>query len=313
MSAESSVKLLKDKNTPEKVRNFLNLVQEIRAFAIDSIGLADNSNYTRLVEVESDYIVNNVTAADKLCFNQFKWCFPIIGCVPYKGYFERGDAEKEAARLAQKGYDVNIDEITGFSTLGFFSDPLYSFMTDYSVFSLASLIIHEQTHSTIYFKNRSQFNEELASFVGDEGAIAFVKVKYGADSEMYRKAVNTKKDYQVYDSIFRNLYDELDLMYKGPYSEAEKLLKKVQLIDNFKRMVENNYDTLFNNKSFKVISTLPINNASLAIRMTYQLELNVFNDFYHKNSDNLKVCVSFFKSLKKFKGDPKERLKKELQ
>ncbi len=97
-------------------------------------------------------------------------------------------------------------------------------MTDYSVFALASLIIHEQTHTTLFIKDQVQFNEELASFVGIEGALNFIKDKYGEDSEFYRQALNNREDWDRYSSLIKGLHEELDLLYESGRSRKYKLL-----------------------------------------------------------------------------------------
>ncbi|HEX3020618.1 MAG TPA: aminopeptidase [Chitinispirillaceae bacterium] len=309
-SAKSVEHLLKDPHTEEKIRSFLKLVQEIRTFAIDWIGLENNRNYTRMVEIDKDYIAVFVAAAQRLSFEQYKWCFPILGCIPYKGYFQIDDAKREADKLAGLGYDVDISEVDAFSTLGFFSDPLYSYMAKYNVFSLASLIIHEQTHATLYLKDQAQFNEELATFIGNKGALEFVKRKYGEESEVYRNAVATGKDREYYRAIMKKLVSDLDLVYKSDASSELKLQRKQQTIDDFRLNIKNSYDTIFKTPYYRNIESMKINNASLAVWMTYTCDLSIFEQLYSKKRNNLHDTMEYIKKLKKLKGDPKSHIRK---
>lgn len=312
--AENINQILKKKSTPDDLKRFLLLVNDIRGFAIDSIELSKNSNYSTYVKIDKPYLVDVVSASENLSFRQHKWCWPIVGCVPYKGFYERKDAEKEAAKLKKKGYDINIDEVDAFSTLGFFTDPVYSFMKEYTVYGLASLIIHEQTHATFYKKSQAQFNEELATFVGDEGGLLYVRSRYGENSEEYRNAILAREDYESYFKLLRGLYNELKMVYDdGKKSEKEKLADKDRIIASFKDMVSQKYNEYFKTNNYRGISKRKINNAYIAVRMTYTLDLSEFYRLYENEKRNLKSTVGFFKSLKHQKGNPADLLRKKIE
>jgi predicted aminopeptidase len=310
--AQNIDRMILNKKTDTQLKEFLDLVNEVRAYAFDSIGLTKNKNYSTYVNINKNYLVNVVSASERVSFDQYKWCFPIVGCVPYKGFYERKDAQKEAFELSKKNYDVNIDPADAFSTLGFFKDPIYSFMRNYSAFELATVIIHEQTHATFYMKNQAQFNEELASFVGDEGGLAFVKMKYGENSREYQDAILFQKDYGSYIKLLQGLYDSLKLVYKSNTSNENKLLVKQKVISDFQKTVSENYDQYFKTNIFRGIGKREINNAYIAARMTYSFDLGDFYHLYEKNGRNLKETVKFFKSIKKSKTDPAKLLKEKL-
>lgn len=311
--ARKAEKMLKSPDIPQHTREFLELVQEIRSYAVDSIGLNKNRNYTTYVEIDKDYLIDVVSAAEDASFKQYKWCYPFFGCFPYKGYFEKEDARKEASQLKEKGYDVNIDKVDGFSTLGFLKDPLYSFMKGFSVYGIASLIIHEQTHATVFIKNRVQFNEELATFTGNTGAMNFIKQKYGNDSEEFRSTVLANQDREAYLSLLRGLYGELKSVYDSPVSREEKLIRKAEIIAGFRERVSNEYDHHFKTRNYRQLSKIPINNAYLAVRMTYTNDLEIFQELYSRKNENLKDFMESIKKLKKVKTDPKEYIRKEFQ
>jgi predicted aminopeptidase len=312
--AENIDVVLKNSLTNDETRKFLMLIKEIRQYAVDSIGLNSNSNYSRYVTINKDYLIDVVSAAEKHSFKQYKWCFPVVGCVPYKGYFEAADATKMAEKLSKKGYDINVDKVDAYSSLGFFSDPLYSFMSTYSVYGIASLIFHEQTHATVYIKNQSNFNEQLATFIGTTGAQQFIRSKYGENSDEYLNIALAQQDYETYLKLLRGLYGDLKEVYDDTLrTRDEKISDKETKIQNFKQTVESRYDSLFQTKRFKKLSTLRINNAYLAVRMTYSLNLATFEKLYEKHGRDLKATLTYLKKIKELKiKDPEKYIESSM-
>ena len=158
--------LIASPSTLPATRDFLLRIREIKGYAVQQVGLRDNANYTRYKSIDRDYLVEVVSACDAASFTPYQWSFPFLGRLPYKGFYEHSDAQAEAERLKKEGYDVIVRKVDAFSTLGFTKDPVYSFMSKYSPYELASTIIHEQTHATLWVKGQTDFNEELADFVG---------------------------------------------------------------------------------------------------------------------------------------------------
>jgi predicted aminopeptidase len=301
-------KLQNRPDTPDSLREFLRLVGEIRRFAADSIGLVRNGSFSTYVNIDKTYLVDVVYGAGKLDFTPYQWRFPFFGTFPYKGFFDRKDAQKEADRLIAKGYDAFIGRVDAFSTLGFFSDPLYSFMSRFSVYRIASLILHEQTHATIYYKNQAQFNEELAMFVGNEGALRFIRANYGDSSERYINALHEQKDDGEYFSLIKSLYRKLKSAYDGNGTEAEKLEVKRLIIRKFKDSISANYDSLFSSQAYRGMAAMDINNALIAADMTYTYDLNWFYELYRKKNRDFRVMLAILKKLKNKKGDIRKSL-----
>jgi len=310
MRAESINKMMKKDDTGDELKEFFLLVQEIRSFAMDSIGLKNNKNYTKYVKANRDYIVDVVVASKDDSFEMYRWWFPVIGSVSYKGFFDRKDALREAGKISKKGgYDVNIGAASAFSTLGFFSDPVYSFMIDYSVYDLASLIIHEQMHATVYIKSQTQLSEEMATFVGDEGGLLFVKMKFGEDSDQYKSAALSKEDHVTYISLMRSLYNELKIVYESDMAREQKLAEKERVITRFKNDAAQSYDSLFRTTRYKGLGSANINNANIASNMTYNKDLSLFYELYESRGRDLAKTVDELKGLKKVKKNHKEYLR----
>jgi predicted aminopeptidase len=299
--------LLQRADTPEDLKAFFLLVDEVRRFSSDSIGLVENDNYSTYVNVDKKHIVDVVYGAEKLGFIPYRWSFPFLGSFPNKGFFELEDAHKEAKRLAEKGYDTCVLGAPAFSMLGFSSDPLYSYMKRYSVFGLANLIFHEQTHATLFVSSHLQFNEELATFIGQEGALRFVRGKFGDTSEQYRSAVNSIRADEVYNDLIKSLCADLKAVYESAgLTDDAKLRLKQAIITHFKDFVTMHCDSLFPSRDKKRpcdLSKVTINNASLVADMTYTLNLSLFRELYERKHHDFRAMLASLKTLKKKKGD----------
>jgi predicted aminopeptidase len=305
--------VLRDEELPEDERNILLLVKDIKKYAEDVIGLKKDKNYSRYVRIERDYLVDVVSACEKDRFEPYLWKFPFFGAFPYKGFYEKKDAEKEAEKLRKKDLDVYIRKVDAFSTLGFMVDPVYSFMKDYSVFSIASLIIHEQTHATIFLKNNVQFNEEIATFVGNEGALQFIIDKYGYESEYNKKIVTYQEDIKTYLDLIHNMYKELNRLYERDLEKEYKLLQREKIFGDFRRDLEAHHDQLFMTESFIDVGGIPLNNAYIMSLMRYTQDLSLYYELYDLLDNDLNRTVAVLKKVKKQKGNPKEYLRRYME
>ena len=302
--------LSKSAAVSEEDRLFVQRVEDIRRFAMDELGLKESKNYTRYVELDRDYLAAVVSASAKDSFTRHEWWFPVVGKVPYKGFFTVEDARKERTKLEKKDLDVWVRGVDAFSTLGWFKDPLYSYMKNYSGRALAELIIHELFHATVYLKNQGQFNEEMAQFVGTEGARLYMEKTepQAADPD----AEDLKADREAFYVFIRGLIAELDGLYKSNIAREEKLLKKEEIIEGAKTAFEQSYDTLFVNDNYRGFSKLPVNNAYLDLYRLYHEEDRYFKDLYEKSGQDLKMFIAAAKTLNQKQENPREAFKKAL-
>jgi predicted aminopeptidase len=162
-------RVIEDPHTAPELRARLLLVRAARAFASDSLGLPENKSYTTYADIERPYVVWNVVATPEFSVTPHHWCFPVAGCVAYRGYFHEQAARKFAAGLRRQGYDVAIDGVPAYSTLGKFSDPVLSSMLRYDDDEVVATIFHELAHQLLYVKDDSAFNEAFATTVEDAG------------------------------------------------------------------------------------------------------------------------------------------------
>jgi predicted aminopeptidase len=288
--------------------NFVQRVHDIRRFASEELGLAMTKNYTRYVQLDRNYLAAVVSASAKDSFNRHEWHFPVVGSVPYKGFFNVEDAYKERKKLEQKDLDVWIRSVDAFSTLGWFKDPLYSYMRDYSPARLADLIIHESLHATIFVKGQVSFNEELAEFVGSEGARLYMESRYGMDSAEYRAMFASEADQKTFVTFIQTLIAELDALYTSGLDRDEILAKKEAIINAAQERFAAEYDNLFSNENYRSFAELLVNNAYLELYRLYYPENNFLADLYERSGRNLPAFIAAAKTLKKKGGDPRTQL-----
>ncbi len=206
--------ILSDPQTPDSLKQRLNYIDEVRRYAINDLGLNDTDNYTSLYDQQGEPVLWVVTATKPFKFEPYSWEFPIVGTVPYKGFFRKELAEEELDRLKKMGYDAGIRTVGGWSTLGWFRDPILSEMLGRSDGDLANLIVHELVHATIFVKDSVTFNENLASFIGDRGAIMFLKDHFGESSEELENYYTELDDELRYANHILRGADKLDSLYQ---------------------------------------------------------------------------------------------------
>jgi predicted aminopeptidase len=174
---EPITRLIDQSSTPPALRAQLEQVAAIRDYASRTLGLPDNGSYRSYADVGRRYVVWNVVAAPEFSVEAKDWCYPIVGCVSYRGYFVEERARRYAAQLRAQGLDVAIGGVAAYSTLGHFNDPVLNTMMGWNDVELAAIIFHELTHQLLYVANDSSFNEALATTVEEEGVRRWLKAQ----------------------------------------------------------------------------------------------------------------------------------------
>ncbi len=214
VNARPVTEVLNDQTVPDSIKVKLRLIEEIRTFAFDELGLNRNANYTSFFDQRGRPLIHVVTACDAFSLDAYEWKYSFLGKMPYKGFFDRQRAEAEQQRLRQLGLDASIGGASGWSTLGWLNDPILSNMLRRSEGDLAELIIHELTHGTLFVKDDATFNENLASFIGYKGALAFLEHKYGKDSEALRHYIRGREEDEIINQFMLQEARYLDSVYK---------------------------------------------------------------------------------------------------
>jgi len=175
--------VMADPATPPEIRDRLALIQKIRRFASTELGLPDNGSYTRYAELARSHVVWNVKATPEFSLEPRRWCFPVAGCVAYRGFYDRADAEAFAARLRANGDDVLVSGVSAYSTLGWMDDAVLSTFIHYPEADLAGLIFHELVHQRFYLKDDTRLNESFATAVEIIGVRRWLTDQAGQASE----------------------------------------------------------------------------------------------------------------------------------
>ena len=173
--------LLADDQLDAKLRARLQLVQEIRRFSIKRLDLPANDSYASYVELDRPYVVQNIFAAAEFSTRLYEWCYPVIGCAGYRGYYDEVRMLAYSEDLKSRGLEVYIGKVSAYSTLGWFDDPVLSSFIDWPDYRLAGLLFHELTHQQIYIDNDTRFNESLASAVQQVGTELWLKSRNESD------------------------------------------------------------------------------------------------------------------------------------
>ncbi len=295
--------VMKDPAFPDSLKAKLVLIEQVRKYAIDSLGLKDTRNYKTLYDQRGEEIMWVVTACEPFRFQAKEWDFPILGSVPYKGFFNKEQAIALRDALDGEGWDTSIRNPGGWSTLGWFTDPILSKMLEREEGDLANLIIHEMVHATIFVKDSIDFNENLATFIGDRGAEQFLIATHGKDSEEYLTYVGEDSDFTKYsehmlrgtemlDSLYNTMKDTDPVDQKAALKKAA-IQKIVFLLDTLSLAINKKPSERFRER-------LP-NNTYFINMKRYQSQQDVFwEDMNNNFADDLKAYIRHHKKKHPF-------------
>lgn len=218
--------LATDTRLTEQERQKLRLALTARQFAITQLGLHNSASYTTFVQLESPYVSYNLSAAPPDALQAYVWWFPIVGSMPYKGFFDKAYAEREERQFRDQGYDTYLRGVRAYSTLGYFDDPIFSSMLGYHDFALINTIIHEMVHQTVWVKGSVSFNESLASFIADKGTLAYLIFQDGADAPAVQQYQDQRADAAVFEEYMQGLIGRVEALYQEPVSRDDKLQRR---------------------------------------------------------------------------------------
>ena len=275
MSAREPVEqVIADPDTPAAVRQRLQVALQAREFAIDELGLPDNGSYTRYVQLDRSAVVFNVFAAPEFSLQPKTWCFPVAGCVVYRGYFSSESAERAAAGYAAEGYDTWVGGAAAYSTLGRFEDPILSTMLYRDDARLAGLLFHELAHQKIYVKGDSAFNEAFATAVEEEGVRRWLS-RAGRDDELAAWQVQRART-REFEFLLAQTRGRLQGIYASGMTEPEMRAAKAEAFVQLRREYQA-LKTLWNGwDGYDRWFEAPLNNARLVPSATYRARVPAF-------------------------------------
>ncbi len=276
------------------------------------IGLAATENYETLA-VGWERTIWNLTACDPISFTPKTWWFPIVGRVPYLGFFVEDQALERARKLEKTGRDVYLRTAGAYSTLGYFRDPILPGMLEWSESNLVDTVLHEMTHATLWVAGSVDFNESLASFVGETAALRYLVDRHGLHSEPVLKELHAREDWQTWRNLQHALVRRLQAIYGNPtLSEQEKRTAKQRIFDDFPNRVAT---ADFHNPTRYVAAAENgvWNNARLMQFQTYNEQPQLFQKLLDMESGDLSRFLDRVNEITDGADDPFQALAESVQ
>lgn len=279
-------RLIESPATKEEERRKLALVQQARTFAAEMLGLDVGQSYTTYSWVDRDTLALVLSAARQDRFEAKRWWFPIVGSIPYKGYFSLKSAQRAARRLEAQGYDTYIRPTSAFSTLGWFNDPMLSTLLRYDDVSLVSTVIHEVTHNTLYLPSQASFNESYASFVGDRGAIEYFCGIEGEEGPRCQEARRRWHDDVIFGTFLGELIADLEEVYDRPgLTLDDRLALREKVFEEAKQRFIREVEPRMSVRNYRDFTRARLNNAQLIAWRIYYDRLELFERAYQRFPD----------------------------
>jgi predicted aminopeptidase len=303
--------VLRDPKVAGTEKEKIRLVLEAKAFGEKELGLTASKNYTVYYSVERPPVAHNLTASPRFDLEAYEWCFPIAGCLPYKGFFTRDRAAREADRMSKRGYDTYLRPVAAYSTLGWFKDPIFSTMLQYGDADLVELILHEMVHRTIFVKDQGSFNEGVATFVGEKAAEAFFRSRGRLGPEQAESMQRKREAKRLFEETMFDLADRLRLLYGTEAPEAEKLEGRHRLFEEAKASLRSGLQGIGSNRYGGILAE-EWNNAFLVSCLTYHHDPGLWEALYLRFDRDLRALVDWVKGLER-EREPMRRIEQWLE
>jgi predicted aminopeptidase len=298
MSKREPIGAVIDKpTTPAALRAQLEAVTAIRNFASRELGLPDNGSYRKYADIGRRYVVWNVVAAPEFSVDPKRWCFPIVGCVAYRGYFHESRAQRFAAGLHARGFDVVVGGVAAYSTLGHFDDPILSSMVGWNDVELASIIFHELTHQLLYVPNDASFNEALATTVEEEGVRRWLEAQ-GRGQDLSEHLLEQQR-YLEAIALMSDARGRLRTLYASGLPEPLMRERKRGIFDSLRESYAARRAQWGGRAAFDAWFAQDINNAHLASIATYYTCVPGFERELRAAGGNLPVFYRRVRELAK--------------
>jgi predicted aminopeptidase len=292
--------VIADADSDPMVRERLSGVEAIRRFAAHELGMAVDDNYATYVAVDGPYVTHNLSACPPDRFAPYLWHFPVVGAVPYKGFFHREQAEQEERGLRAAGYETYLRGVRAYSTLGWFSDPVFSTMLGDDPYELADLLFHELTHATVFIRGQIDFNESLASFVAEQATLRYVAREAGPDSAPYRARVAVYAEERRFNALVHRLYLDLDALYQRRPADLDA--QRAAAYAEFRAQLLAD-DSGITAPGYRRFAALPPNNARLLSYHRYHSGRDAFDGLLASHGGDI---AAFLATLRRHRDEVRD-------
>jgi predicted aminopeptidase len=294
--------LLEDETTPPSLRERLLLVQDIRRFSVERRDLPDNGSYSSYVELRRPWVVQNLFAAPEFSTRLQQWCYPVIGCASYRGYYDESRLQAYADELRAEGLDVYVGAVSAYSTLGWFDDPVLSSFVDWPEYRLAGLLFHELTHQRIYIDDDTTFNESLASAVQQRGTELWLNSsgRHG-DLAEFSRWLAYRRDVIA---LIVSTREQLAKVYADDQQDAAKREQKALVFEQARGEHDRIAERHDINSGFRRWFAAELNNAKIGSVSAYNSRLNAFIHMLDANDDDF---AAFFRYAERLGELPREQ------
>ncbi|MEE4262514.1 MAG: aminopeptidase [Desulfobacteraceae bacterium] len=295
-----------DPNSSKILRQRLNFIMEVRAFAEDELQLPVKNNYLTYVDLKRPYVAWNVVAAPEFSMEPKTWCYPFVGCAAYRGYFARADANQYADSLKKQGYDVHVGGVTAYSTLGWFDDPVLSSFIRRSKASSAALLFHELAHQVLYAPDDTTFNESFATFVEQEGLRRWQKAS--GNSAIYMEYLEGYRRQQQFVRLVFEHRQKLEILYQTDLTPLQKRTKKASIFADMRNEFKRLKTMQTGLAAYDAWMNQPLNNAKISGVVAYHDFVPAFGVILADKNGDLSQFYETCRKLAQKNKDERHRI-----
>lgn len=299
-------KAAEDPAISDSDRQKIKLTMNVLNFIEEKLKLKTKKNYSHYVQLDRDYVTYVVSASPQWQLKHHLWSFPFVGSVPYKGFFKEDLAIEEENELKKQNLDTYRRGVSAYSTLGWFADPLLSSMLKYSEHDLVNTLIHETVHANLYIKSSADFNERLATFIGNKGMEQYYHQYEGYESQTLLKTKEENEDDQIFSKFISSEIKKLEAWYQSKPEQNEEIRR--QRLKQIQTLFIQEVRPKLKSKAYHRFPEIELNNARLLIYKTYIEDLSDFERLFKLTDSDWVTFFQYCRSLESSKK-PEQDLK----
>jgi predicted aminopeptidase len=305
-------RVIADSATSPDLRQRLQLVLAARQYAVDTLGLSAGESFTTFARLDRDTLVLLLSAAYRDRLEAYRWWFPIVGRLPYKGYFKPEAALAARDDFRARGFDTYVRPASAFSTLGWFNDPLLSTTVRGDTTWLVNTVIHELSHNTLFVSGNAEFSESFASFIGARGAEAFFRSRHAplaADA-----VIDDWANDQVLGRFWEHAAKALDSAYaQWPNDSAARVVARDSVYGRARRALVDSVGPLLRGVDVSRLGTIQLDNAALLARRVYSQRLELFDSVWVRNDRDVRRSITAVRNAVRDAPQPFEAVERLLR